>query len=51
MDAYVDRFRALVKKAKLGDKGAGRHQVPARSGEVAAYHPLGFPVPALYFRR
>ncbi len=50
VDAYVDRFRALVKKAKLGDKGAVVIKFRRGSGEVAAHHPLRFPVPALYFR-
>ncbi len=51
VDAYVDRFRALVKKAKLGDKGAVI--IKFRHGLAKSLHTTlsDSPFPPFYFRR
>ncbi len=50
VDAYVNCFPGTCEESEARRQGSGRHQVPMWSCKVAAHHPLGFPVPALYFR-
>ncbi len=53
----VRRIRGRVRRPLPGTceeseawrQGSGRHQVPARSGEVAAHHPPRIPRPRLLF--